>query len=670
MKKILLFMIPALVMAGCRQTATTVPAIDPTDMDLSVAPGQNFYKYANGGWQVKNPLKAEYSRYGSFDRLAELNEERLNGMFQSLVDAKTVPGSVEQKITDLYKQGLDSVKLNAEGTAPVIKYVEKIYAAADKEALAAEMADLFLNGTGTFFGMYVTADMTDSGTQILYLNQGGLGIGNRDYYLEDSNEALRQGYVSMLAKLGSLAGLPDPEKAAAGCLDLEKALARASWTNVECRDVIKGYNPMSTAEIISSYPGFGFDTFFKGCGIAPQEKVIVGQPSFFKAFSDLFAASELESLKDYVALHLITDSAEAMSDECYAASFDFYSRRMRGITEQKPRWKRAMSVPNGILGEAVGQMYVSKYFPESHKQRVLGIVEGLRQSLGEHIDALEWMTDSTKAYAREKLAAFTVKIGYPDKWKDYSSLAINPESSYLENIRSAYAWHVKDNLDKLGKPTDRSEWYMSPQTVNAYYDPSSNEICFPAAILQPPFFNADADDAVNYGAIGVVIGHEMTHGFDDQGRLFDKDGNMRDWWTKEDSEAFTAKADKLVGQFDRIEVLPGVHANGRFTLGENIADQGGIGVAYTALQNSFGGNHPTDIDGLTAEQRFFIGFAHVWAGNITDEEVARRTKMDEHSLSVNRVNATLRNFQIFYDAFGIAEGDEMWLPEEERVMIW
>lgn len=670
MKKILSIMILAILLASCQNTVEKVPAIDTADMDLSVKPGENFYKYANGGWQARNPLKAEYSRYGSFDQLAEKNEERINEMFQEIASRKCVAGSVEQKIADLYRQGLDSTKLNSEGGDPVKPYIASIYASADKASLAEKAAELALSGNDSFFNLSIESDMKDSGIKVLYLHQGGLGMSNRDYYIEEENDGLRQAYKEMLVKLGTLSGISDPEKSASNAFGIEDALARASWSNVECRDVARMYNPMDLEELAATCPAFDFVAFFKGLGIEAPKKIIVCQPSFFKALSDIISSSDIEVLQDYVAMNLMRNSAEALSDEWYAAVFDFYSRRMRGITEPKPRWKRAMNTADALLGEAVGQMYVKKYFPESHKNRVLGIVSDLQKSLGEHIDALEWMSDSTKAYAREKLAAFTVKIGYPDKWKDYSTLCVNPESSYFENIMSASVWSSRDQLSKIGKETDRGEWYMTPQTVNAYYEPTSNEICFPAAILQPPFFNADADDAVNYGAIGVVIGHEMTHGFDDQGRLFDKDGNMRDWWTEEDSKAFNAMADKLVAQFDKIEILPGLFANGRYTLGENIADQGGVGVAFTALQNSFAGKHPADIDGLSAEQRFFIGYAHVWAGNITEEEMTRRTKMDVHSLSVNRVNATLRNFQTFFDAFGIVEGDAMWRPEVERVMIW
>ena len=394
------------------------------------------------------------------------------------------------------------------------------------------------------------------------------------------------------------------------------------------------------------------------------------QPSFFEGFAKLFESSGLAELQDYLAAHSLMSAAPYLSDDFYAAHFDFFSTAMSGVTEQKARWKRAMSVPNSILGEAVGQMYVKKYFPEENKKKMLEIVGELQKSLGEHIASLEWMSDETKAYAQNKLSNFTVKVGYPDKWKDYSSLNVDPEQSYYRNIVAANTWYVADNLSKMGKPTDKSEWGMTPQTVNAYYNPTTNEICFPAAILQPPFFNIDADDAVNYGAIGVVIGHEMTHGFDDQGRLFDTDGNMNNWWTAEDEARFNEKTAVLVKQYDEVEILPGLHANGKLSLGENIADHGGVSIAYTALHNALGDEMPADIDGFNVDQRFFIGYAHLWAQNITDEEKARLTKLDVHSLAENRINVTLRNFQAFFDAFGIKEGEPMWRPESERVSIW
>ena len=670
MKKLLLMIIPMMAMVSCSQKQASVPAIDLTDFDTTVSPAEDFYTYVNGGWMKKNPLKAEYARFGSFDVLSENNQIRLNELFSSMTTMKTVTGSVDQKIADLYKQGLDSTRLNAEGGQPLKKYVDEIYAAADKDALVKLVAALHSCGEDSFFGIGVDADLMDSNNQVLYMGQGGLGIGNRDYYLDAENEAIKEGYRQFLVKVFTLTGVENPEQAAANALSVEEKLASFSWTSVENRDYTKLYNPMSTSQISETFSGFDFNAYFEAMGIPAQDLVIVEQPSFFKGFSELFASTDIDVLKDYVAGQLIHGGCSALSDDYYAASFDFFSRQMSGVTEQKPRWKRAMSVPNSILGEAVGEMYVAKYFPESYKEKVLTLVNNLRTAFSQHIEALDWMGEATKAYAQDKLAAFTVKIGYPDKWKDYSTLEVNPELSYYENLRAASKWYIADNLSKLGKPTDKTEWGMTPQTVNAYYNPTTNEICFPAAILQPPFFNPDADDAVNYGAIGVVICHEMTHGFDDQGRLFDKEGNMTSWWTEEDAAAFQAKAEVLAAQFDSIEVLPGLHADGHLSLGENIADHGGVSIAYTALQNSFAGNHPEPVDGFTAEQRFFLGYGHVWAQNATDEEKARLTKLDVHSLAENRVNATLRNFQEFFDAFGVKEGDAMFRPEEERVHIW
>ena len=663
-------MIPVMMLAACQTKEAKAPALDPTDMDLTVAPGENFFLYANGGWMQKNPLKPEYARFGSFDVLREKNVEDLNALFSEMTEMNPEAGTVDQKIVDLYKQGLDSTRLNAEGAAPIKKYLDEIYAVKDKKEFAALLGKMNLVGEGGFFGGGVDADLMDSSIQIFYLGQGGLGMGDRDYYVDPANAELRKGYEAMLAKFFTLAGLDNAEQRAANAAGIEDKLAAFSWTSVQNRDVEKLYNPMSSEQIFKAYPGFDFKTFCEAMGIPAQDKVIVEQPSFFQGFSKLFKDSKLEVLKDYVAAQLINGAAGSLSDDFYAANFDFYSTQMSGITEQKPRWKRAMSVPNSILGEAVGQMYVAKFFPESSKQKMLDLVKNLQISLGQHIDSLEWMSDATKAKAREKLEAFTVKIGYPDEWKDYSTLTVDPKLSYYENLRAASAWYVADNLAKLGKATDPTEWHMTPQTVNAYYNPTTNEICFPAGILQPPFFNPDADDAVNYGAIGVVIGHEMTHGFDDQGSLFDKDGNMNNWWTAEDRAAFVEKTHVLVDQFNEVEIVPGLMANGELTLGENIADHGGVSVAWTALHNALNGNVPAPIDGFTAEQRFFLGYARVWAQNITDEEKARLTKLDVHSLGNNRVNVTLRNFDQFFEAFGIQEGDAMWRPESERVHIW
>ena len=658
----------ALAMAACG--TPKVPAIDPGNFDRSVSPKEDFYHYVNGGWQQKNPLKPEYARFGAFDVLAENNQIRLNDLFQSMTRMKTVPGSVEQKIVDLYKMALDSTVRNETGAAPLRPILADIAAISDKAALVQKMGELFKVGESLFFGAYVMADLMDSNAQVFYLGQGGLGIGDRDYYLKEENAAIKEGYRNFLAKVLGLAGVEDAEKVAANTLAAEDFLARISWTREQERDIQAQYNPIAPDQLNAAYPGFDFSGLFQAVGLPEMEKVIVCEPSFFQGFAEWFGKTDLAVLKDYVTAHLVSGACSALSDDFEDASFDFYSRQMRGVQEQKPRWKRAMQVPNGILGEAVGQMYVARYFPESSKQKMVTLVENLRTAWSEHIDSLDWMSDSTKVRAQEKLAAFTVKIGYPDKWKDYSSLEIDPSKSYYANLANASAWYVNDNLSRLGKPTDKTEWGMTPQTVNAYYNPTTNEICFPAAILQPPFFNPDADEPVNYGAIGVVIGHEMSHGFDDQGRHFDKDGNMINWWTDEDAAKFEAKGEILKKQFDAVEILPGLMCNGTFTLGENIGDHGGLSIAYTAMRNAIDGKPERLIDGFTPDQRFYIAYATVWAGNITEEEMRRLTNIDPHSLAINRVNVSLKNFQTFFDAFDIKEGDAMFRPEEERVHIW
>ena len=669
--KISIIMTAAMMASACSSSKQEkVPALNLSWLDTTVAPGQDFYRYATGGWQDANPLKPEYARYGSFDKLRENNEKRLNNLFSEMSSMNAKKGTVEQKISDIYKMGLDSLRLNSEGAAPLKQYVDRVYAVSDKESLVKLIAELHNYGENPFFGTFVMADLLDSDTQILYLGQGGLGIGDRDYYTEAENAQIKEGYRNFLSKALALAGVPDPEKAAANALLVEDTLAIHSWTSVQERDMEKLCNPMSTAEFESRYPGFSFSTYFSARGIADQEKLNVDEPSFFEGFSRYFAQAGLDELKDYVAGQLVQGACGSLSDDFYNAYFDFFSRQMSGVTEQKPRWKRAMNVPNSILSEAVGKMYVEKYFPESSKQKMIVLVANLQKALGQHIDSLDWMSAETKVRAHDKLDNFTVKVGYPDTWKDYSSLEVDPSKSYYENLREASRWYVADNMSKIGQPTEKAEWGMSPQTVNAYYNPTTNEICFPAAILQPPFFNPDADDAVNYGGIGVVIGHEMSHGFDDQGRLFDKDGNMSNWWTEEDSEKFKEKSEVLVAQFDEVEIMPGLKCNGRLTLGENIGDHGGLSIAYSAMQDAIAGKRPGLIDGFTPEQRFYLSYAAIWAQNIRDEEKARLTKLDVHSLAVNRVNVSLRNFQSFFDAFGIGEGDKMYRPESERVHIW
>ena len=452
-------------------------------------------------------------------------------------------------------------------------------------------------------------------------------------------------------------------------MKIETGIANVSFTREDLRDSQKNYNKMSLAAFKSAYDVLDWDTYFGGLGLKEIPEIDAKQASFYKGLSDLMKKTSVDEQKYYLAFNLLNEAASYLNDDFYAAKFNFYGKTMSGKQEQQPRWKRALETTNSALSEAVGQLYVEKYFPPVAKEKMLTLVGNLQKALGQRINGLQWMSDATKVKAQEKLAAFTVKIGYPDKWRDYSKLEIK-EDSYWANVVRSNIFDTEYYLADAGKPVDKARWHMSPQTVNAYYNPTTNEICFPAAILQPPFFNLDADDAVNYGAIGVVIGHEMTHGFDDQGRNYDKDGNLQDWWTAEDSKRFTERADVLVKQYDNILVLDSVHANGRFTLGENIADQGGLLVSYEALKSSFQGKEPAAIDGFTATQRFYLGYAALWGQNIRNEEILRLTKIDPHSLGKWRVNAALRNVDDFYKAFNITENDAMYMKPEERVVIW
>ena len=664
-------------LASCntpQKEVVKIAAINPANMDTTVAAGTDFYEYACGGWIKNNPLKPEYARFGTFDQLLENNQEQLRVLIEELSATPHEAGSVAGKIGALYAMGLDSTKLNADGVAPVKEELAAINALATKSDVSKMVATLHKEGMAPFFALFVGADEKNSAMNIVQLYQAGIGMGDRDYYLlEDEGSAkMRDAYRAYINKLFTLAG-SSPEQADAAVdamMKIEKAIAEISYGREDLRDSQKNYNKLAYEDFKQIESPLDWDVYFESMGLAGLKELDAKQINFYKDMSEALRNTTVDEQKYYLAFNLLSAAAPYLSDDFVDADFEFYGKVMSGKQEQQPRWKRSLNTVNGALGEAVGEMYVEKYFPASSKEKMLTLVGNLQTALSERINGLEWMSDTTKAKAQEKLAAFTVKIGYPDKWRDYSGLEIK-DDSYWANVRRSNIFDMAYQLADVDKPVDKSRWHMNPQTVNAYYNPTTNEICFPAAILQPPFFNPDADDAVNYGAIGVVIGHEMTHGFDDQGRNYDKDGNLIDWWTAEDAVRFKERADKLVDQYDQIIVIDTLHANGRFTLGENIADHGGLLVAHQAYLNSLKGKEtPAPIDGFTNEQRFFLGYATLWGQNIRPEEIRRRTKIDPHSLGKWRVNAALRNIAPFYAAFDIKEGDPMFMAPFDRVVIW
>ena len=664
-------------LASCntpQKEVVKIAAINPANMDTTVAAGTDFYEYACGGWIKNNPLKPEYARFGTFDQLLENNQEQLRVLIEELSATPHEAGSVAGKIGALYAMGLDSTKLNADGVAPIKEELAAINALATKSDVSKMVATLHKEGMAPFFALFVDADEKNSAMNIVQLYQAGIGMGDRDYYLleDEGSTKMRDAYRAYINKLFTLAG-SSPEQADAAVdavMKIEKAIAEISYGREDLRDSQKNYNKLAYEDFKQIESPLDWDVYFESMGLAGLKELDAKQINFYKDMNKALQNTTVDEQKYYLAFNLLSAAAPYLSDDFVDADFEFYGKVMSGKQEQQPRWKRSLNTVNGALGEAVGEMYVEKYFPASSKEKMLTLVGNLQTALSERINGLEWMSDTTKAKAQEKLAAFTVKIGYPDKWRDYSGLEIK-DDSYWANVRRSNIFDMAYQLADVDKPVDKSRWHMNPQTVNAYYNPTTNEICFPAAILQPPFFNPDADDAVNYGAIGVVIGHEMTHGFDDQGRNYDKDGNLIDWWTAEDAVRFKERADKLVDQYDQIIVIDTLHANGRFTLGENIADHGGLLVAHQAYLNSLKGKEtPAPIDGFTNEQRFFLGYATLWGQNIRPEEIRRRTKIDPHSLGKWRVNAALRNIAPFYAAFDIKEGDPMFMAPADRVVIW
>ncbi len=668
-----------MVLAGCGNNAqktdgqSSCKSVNLANLDTTVAAGADFYQYACGGWMKEHPLKPEFSRYGVFEQLMETNREQLRALVEELKAAPQEEGSVAQKIGMLYELALDSVKTNEDGFEPVKEELAAIRDLGTKAELSKMVAYLHKEGITPYFALYVGADEKNSSMNIVQLYQAGLGMGDRDYYLQNDEtfSKIREAYKAYISRLFVLAG-HSPEQADAAVtavMNVENGIAKISFSREEMRDSQKNYNKMSCADFIKSNDALDWNAYFSAMGLDSIPELDAKQFAYYKKLGDFLKTVSLDDQKCYLAFNLLRAAAPYLSDNFVNANFDFYGKTMSGKQELEQRWKRALSTVNGVLGEAVGQMYVAKYFPASSKEKMLTLVGNLQKALGERINNLEWMGDSTKLKAQEKLAAFTVKIGYPDKWRDYSALEIK-QDSYWANVRRSSIFEMDYMLADAGKPVDKSRWYMTPQTINAYYNPTTNEICFPAAILQPPFFDPEADDAINYGAIGVVIGHEMTHGFDDQGRNYDKEGNLTDWWTADDATRFTERANKLVAQYDNILVLDTMHANGSYTLGENIADQGGLLISHQAYLNSLQGQTPAVIDGFTGEQRFYLGYATLWAQNIRDEEIVRLTKMDPHSLGKWRVNAALKNIDAFYEAFGIKEGDAMYMQPADRVNIW
>ncbi len=675
MKKLVLpFIALALMITACNSKKDTLKSgIDVTNLDTSVSPKVDFYQYACGGWMEKHPLTGEYSRFGSFDKLAEDNREQLKELIEGIAAHSAAQGSIEQKIGDLYNLAMNSEKLNADGYAPIAGDLQRIASVKSKEELSVLIPELLTTGTNAYFTVYVDADPMNSTEYLLQTYQSGISLGQREYYIDndDHTKNIRDKYKKHVVKMFELTGFTPRQavKNMEAVLKIETRLARAAYDNVMLRNPYANYNKMSVDELQKLAPSIDWKIYLSTLGLDNVEELSVSQKESLIEVNNIIMTEPLENQIAYIQWKLIDGAAGYLSDEIYAQNFDFYGRILSGKEEQSPRWKRAVSTVNGVLGEAVGQMYVKEYFPPAAKERMLNLVHNLQVALGERINDLDWMGNETKEKAHEKLNTFHVKIGYPDKWRDYSGLEIKNDS-YYENVKRANQFEYAYMFDKAGKKVDRDEWHMSPQTVNAYYNPTTNEICFPAGILQYPFFNMEADDAFNYGAIGVVIGHEMTHGFDDQGRQFDKDGNLKDWWTEEDAKRFEERSQVMVDFFDAIEVAPGVHANGRFTLGENIADYGGLQVSFQTFKNATN-DAPLEVkDGLTPEQRFFLAYSTVWAGNIRPEEILVRTKSDPHSLGKWRVNGALPHIPAWYTAFNIEEGDPMYVAPENRVHIW
>jgi len=651
--------------------------IHTVNLDTSVKPSDDFYQFACGGWMAANPLPEAYSRFGQFDGLQLNNQKRVNDIISELLENSHSEGTTEQKMADLYKLVMDSTRLNADGVKPLLATIKAMQEASTTQELRQLQLSMPFILPGRMFGFYYAADAKSVDENILNIEQGGLTLGLKDYYLatDSATVAIRNAYKDYIVKLMCLFGYTDEQARSLmrNVLDIETRLATFSKSRTELRDVEANYNKMTIYDFERDYPAVPLRRYLNAEGIDDKYfvQMVVGQPAFFAGLNNLLGSLPTDALRDYMVWQYVSMSPQYLSDEVRSVWFDFFQKTMRGINQDHPRWKRATNVVESCLGEALGRMYVERYFPAEAKARMQQLVENLRVSLGERIEAQAWMSAETKQNAIDKLNAFTVKIGYPDEWRDYSALTINPKLSLFENIIACDEAAQRYELSRtLGKPVDKKRWFMTPQTVNAYYNPTTNEICFPAGILQYPFFDMQADDAFNYGAIGTVIGHEMTHGFDDQGSHFDKKGNMNDWWTADDRANFEKRGTLYADYFSSIEVLPGLMANGRLTLGENLADHGGLMVAYNAYKNATKGSKLNSKDGFTPDQRFFLAYAGLWAQNITDAEIRSRTLTDPHALGRWRVNGALKHIDAFYNAFGIKAGQPMFLPKAQRLELW
>lgn len=652
--------------------------INPRNLDTSIRPGTDFYGYAVGGWQKTNPIGDEYATFGTFNQLDELNNKRVRSIIEELAKKSTYSNISEQDIATIYNLVTDTARLNRDGLAPLKPYIERISRCATTQELMDEVGKLSLMDIGCFFGVTIESDAKDSKTNLVQLMQGGATLSDREYYLDTDEHTvgIRNAYKGFGTKVFQMLypSLPkdSAEKLMATVLRLETRLASAFKSNAQLRIAEENYNKIPFTQLERDYEEVDWHKLFFEDAQFPQfGEISVCQPEATKEACRMIKEETTQDLKTYVLFRLCVSTLSYLGDAQRNLSFDFFGRVLQGRKAQQPLWRRGVMTTNSLLGDAVGKIYAQKYFPESAKKSMETLVENLRTALGERIEAQDWMSHETKKNALEKLATFYVKIGYPNKWRDYSGLRLTPDMSLLDAIMTARQFNnLTDIREMVGQPMDKDKWYMTPQTVNAYYNPPTNEICFPAGILQYPFFDEKADEAFNYGAIGVVIGHEMTHGFDDQGRKYDKDGNMSDWWSLEDQERFNKRAQVIVDFFDSIKVLPDLHANGSLTQGENLADHGGLQVAYTALMNAMKGKPKKKIDGFTPSQRFFLAYAGVWAGNIREAEIRRRTKSDPHALAKWRVNGALPHIDAWYEAFHITDKDPLFVPKDKRVTIW